>query len=74
MLEFLKAPFLVLHVPCNTSMTFLMLSVDFDTGKNQLVSFEDRYKRGSNGVKRAGMTGVSRGIEYPLPHEILHTV
>ena len=26
------------------------------------------------GPKRAGMTGVSRGIEYPLLHEILYTV
>ena len=25
-------------------------------------------------LKDAGMTGVSRGIEYPLLHEILHTV
>ena len=26
------------------------------------------------GEKGAGMTGVSKGIEYPLLHEILHTV
>ena len=52
MLEFLKAPFLVLHFFYNTLMTFLMLPVDFDTGKTQLISFDQSNNSGAIDVKK----------------------
>ena len=55
MLEFLKAPFLVLHFFYNTLMTFLtMLPIDFDTGKTQLISLDQSNNSYAIDVKKDG--------------------
>ena len=68
-LWFLKGPFLVIHFFCYTLMAFLMISIiflfilkillstlsrDFDTGKTQLVSFDQSKSTGAIDGKMCG--------------------
>ena len=57
-LEFLKAPFLVLRFSCYTLMTFMTFSVlwlvDFNAGKTQLILFDQSNNNGSIDVKMDG--------------------